>query len=170
MKTRNDRESGMAAVGSRVVAMKTVDFLESLADLVRQQLPPELKEFQVIGPSMSILKLHYGRPTVHYEVWIQRRRMEVEVGLHFEGDSESNLRYLELLDQHLDTVRSGLGPNIRVERWDKGWTRAHESVPWEPLSDDFLIEMSFKLSGSQTRWAACWASKGGIFSESTTAS
>ena len=126
--------------------MRTGEFLESLPDLVRQQLPPELKAFHVTGPAMSIVKLHYERPAVHYEVWIQRRRGEVEVGLHFEEDEERNLRHLELLGQHLDTIRSALGPGIQVERWDKGWTRVHESVPLEPLSDDFLVDLSFKVS------------------------
>ena len=126
--------------------MKTREFLESLPDLVRQQLPPELKAFHVTGPAMSIVKLHYGRPNVHYEVWIQKRRREVEVGLHFEGDAESNLRHLELLSGRLDAIRAALGPDIQVERWDKGWTRAHESVPLEPLGDDFLVDLSFKIS------------------------
>ena len=90
--------------------MKTGEFLEALLELARQQLPPELSGFQVTGPTMSLAKLHYGRPTVHYEVWIQKRRGEAELGLHFEGDAESNLRHLE------------------------------------PLNDDFLVELSFKLS------------------------
>ena len=126
--------------------MKTGEFLEALSDLVRQQLSPELRDFQVTASAMSLVKLHYGRPTVHYEVWVQKRRGEVEMGLHFEGDAESNRRHLELLSRQLDAIRSALGPNVSAEPWDKGWTRVHETVPLEPLNDDFLIELSFKLS------------------------
>ena len=126
--------------------MKTREFLEALLELVRQQLPPELSGFQVTGTAMSLVKLHYGRPAVHYEVWIQKRREEVELGLHFEGDAESNRRHLELLSGRRDAIRSALGPGVDAEPWDKGWTRVHETVPLEPLSDDFLVELSFKLS------------------------
>lgn len=126
--------------------MKTGEFLEALLELARQQLPPELSGFQVTGPTMSLVKLHYGRPTVHYEVWIQKRRGEAELGLHFEGDAESNLRHLELLSEQGDAIRSALGPGVDMEPWDKGWTRVHETVPLEPLNDDFLVELSFKLS------------------------
>ena len=49
-------------------SMKSREFLELLPDLVRQQLPPGLEGFQVIGPTGSLVKLHYHRPTVHYEV------------------------------------------------------------------------------------------------------
>ena len=126
--------------------MKTGEFLEVLLELARQQLPPELSGFQVTGPTMSLVKLHYGRPAVHYEVWVQKRRGEVELGLHFEGDAESNRRYLELLSEQRDAIRSALGPGVDAEPWDKGWTRIHETVPLEPLNDDFLVELSFKLS------------------------
>lgn len=126
--------------------MKTGEFLEALPDLVRQQLSPELRGFQVTASPMSLVKLHYGRPTVHYEVWVQKRKGEVEMGLHFEGDVESNRRHLELLSKQQDAIRSALGPGVDAEPWDRGWTRVHETVPLEPLNDDFLIELSFKLS------------------------
>ena len=126
--------------------MQTREFLEALVELVRQQLSPELRDFQVTASPMSLVKLHYGRPTIHYEVWVQKRRGEVELGLHFEGDAESNRRHLELLSRRRDAIRSALGPGVDAEPWDRGWTRVHETVPLEPLNDDFLIELSFKLS------------------------
>ena len=127
--------------------MKTKEFLENLLELVRQQLPPELSGFQVKGPITSLIKLHYEIPSVHYEVWIQRRKGQVEVGLHFEGDPESNARSLELLRHRAGEVLSALGDDIEFERWDRGWTRVHHTLPLEPLADDFLVEVSFKLSG-----------------------
>ena len=127
--------------------MKTREFLENLPDLVRQQLPPELGGFEVMGPAASLVKLHYGQASVHYEVWVRRRQRQVEVALHFEGGRESNLRGLELLRDRSEDISASLGPDVRLEEWDKGWTRAYEALPLEPLTDDFLIEVSFSLSG-----------------------
>ena len=126
--------------------MKPREFLEMLPDLVRQQLPPELDDFEVMGPTGSLVKLHYQRPKVHYEVWLRRRLKQVELGLHFEGDPDSNHRQIDLLSQHTDEIRASLGPEIEVGPWDRGWTRVHETLPWEPLGDDFLVEVSVKLS------------------------
>ena len=127
--------------------MKPREFLELLPDLVRQQLSPDLNGFQVTGPTGGLVKLHYQRPTVHYEVWLRRRQKQVELGLHFEGERDSNLRSLEMLRQRSDDIRASLGPGVEVETWDKGWTRVHETLPWQPLGDDFLVEVSLKLSG-----------------------
>lgn len=127
--------------------MKSREFLDILPEMVRQQLPPELGDFQVTRTMSTLIKLHYDVPSVHYEVWIQRRRKEVEVGLHFEGDREGNARHLERLRQRSKDIRSALGGEVALEEWDKGWTRAHQTVGLEPLNDDFLIEVSFVLSG-----------------------
>ncbi|MFQ6030934.1 MAG: hypothetical protein ACE5Q6_26005 [Dehalococcoidia bacterium] len=50
------------------------------------------------------------------------------------------------LSQRSGNIRSSLGTGVEIEAWDKGWTRAHEILTWEPLTDDFLVEVSFKLS------------------------
>ena len=126
--------------------MKTKEFLQTLTDLVRQQLPPELTDFQVHPRVTSLTKLYYDRASVHYEVWIQKGRGIVELGLHFEDEPESNFRYLELLMGHYDEIRSSLGEAVELQQWDRGWCRAHETVPLQPLSDDFLVEVSLKLS------------------------
>ena len=126
--------------------MKTKEFLEVLADLVRQQLPPELSDFQTPPRVTSLIKLYYDQPATHYEVWVQKRKKEVEVGLHFEADPESNFGQLEMLSQRSEEIRASLGPEFEIGEWDRGWTRAHETVPLEPLNDDFLVELSFKLS------------------------
>jgi hypothetical protein len=62
--------------------MKTKEFLETLPNLVRQQLPPQLREFQVNPRVTSLTKFYYDRASVRYEVWIQKRRGVVELGLH----------------------------------------------------------------------------------------
>jgi hypothetical protein len=126
--------------------MKTRDFLYSLPELVRQQLPPDLKDFEVAGPTFSLIKLHYGDRDMHYEVWLQRRQGLAEVGLHFEGSDDSNRRYLERMRRHLVEVHSALGPQVEAEQWTESWTRVHQSIPLQPLTDDFLFEIAFVLS------------------------
>ena len=136
-----------AANSAAISAMKTKEFLETLPELVRAQLPPELSEFQVHPRVTSLTKFYYGRVSVHYEVAIQKRHQMVEVGLHFEGDPETNFRQLELLQSLSTDIRSSLGEDVAIEEWVRGWTRAYELLPLEPLTDDFLVEVSFKLSG-----------------------
>jgi hypothetical protein len=128
-------------------AMKTKEFLETLPELVRAQVPPELSEFKVHPRVTSLTKFYYSRATVHYEIAVQKRHKTVEVGLHFEGEPEANFRHLELLQSVSGDIRSALGGDIAIEEWVRGWTRAYELIPLEPLTDDFLVEVSFKVSG-----------------------
>ena len=126
--------------------MKTREFLELLPDLVRQQLPQELSDFQVTRRFTSLTKLYFDHLAVHYEVHVQRTKKEVELGLHFESDPDSNFQYLELMSQRSKDIKESLGAAVEVEEWVRGWTRVHETVPLEPLDDDFLVEISIKLS------------------------
>ena len=126
--------------------MKTREFLELLPDLVRQQLPQELSDFQVTRRFTSLTKLYFDHLAVHYEVHVQRTKKEVELGLHFESDPDSNFQYLELMSQRTKDIKESLGADVEVEEWVRGWARVHETVPLEPLDDDFLVEISIKLS------------------------
>ena len=127
-------------------AMKTKEFLELLPDLLRQQLPPEFADFQIAHRGASLTKMYYGRLAVHYEVHIQKKKKEVELGLHFESDPDTNFQYLELMSQRSQDIKESLGVDIEVEEWVRGWTRVHTTVELDPLDDDFLVELSFRLS------------------------
>ncbi len=126
--------------------MKTKEFLETLPDLLRQQLPPDLAGFQVHPRVTSLTKFYYDKASIHYEAWIQKRKGTIELGLHFEGEPESNFRHLELLQSLSGDIRASLGDGVELEEWVRGWTRAYESIPLEELTDDFLVEISFRLS------------------------
>ena len=126
--------------------MKVQEFLRELPELLRSQLPVGLQDFQTVGPIASLIKLHYGVPSVHYEVWIQRRRSLVEVGLHFEADPDTNARYLESLSGRFPEIYEVLGPSVEPEQWTRSWTRVHESLSLRALEEDFLIEVSSRLS------------------------
>ena len=40
-----------------------------------------------------------------------------------------------------------MGEDVAIEEWVHGWERAYEVLTLEPLTDDFLVEVSFKVSG-----------------------
>ncbi|MBM3943253.1 MAG: hypothetical protein FJ316_10090 [SAR202 cluster bacterium] len=126
--------------------MKLQEFLAELPELLRSQLPPDLQEFVVLGPRGSLIQFHFGDPHIHYEVWIQRRRQLLEVGLHFEGGQASNLRWLEALSTLWPALIPILGPETELEQWTASWTRVHQHIPLAPLDEDFLLEVSTRMS------------------------
>ena len=122
--------------------MKTKEFLAEAAELVRLQLPSELRGTRVIGPMGPLIKLHYGDPKVHYEVWVRRRAEEIEVGLHFEGAPGDNARYLsELTTAHAESLAS-LGSEVEAGSWVNSWTRVHRSFPFGTLDENLLMGVS----------------------------
>ena len=126
--------------------LKTKEFLTEAVELVRMQLPPDLREVQVVGPMGSLVKLHYGDPKVHYEVWVRRRDRVLEAGLHFEGRPEENARYLsELTARHARAIAS-LGPEVAPEEWAGSWTRVHQEFPFTILDEDLLMVVSGRLA------------------------
>ena len=110
------------------------------------QLPPGLGDAQVVGPVGSLVKLHYGDPTVHYEVWVRRRAGTIEAGLHFEGAPQRNARYLEELTvRHAGAIAS-LGPGVEPEQWTRSWTRVHQVFTFSVLDEDLLMVVSGRLA------------------------
>ena len=126
--------------------LKTKEFLVEVVELLRMQLPAHLRDVNVVGPVGSLIKVHYGNPKVHYEVWVRRKGGSIEVGLHFEGDADLNRRYLsELMGRYSQTVAS-LGPEVQPEEWVRSWTRVHQAVPFSDLDEDTLLVISGQLS------------------------
>jgi hypothetical protein len=127
--------------------MKVREFLALLSAQVASQLPPDLRGFSVQGPRGSLVKLYYGDSArIHYEVWVQRRLGQIELGLHFEADPETNVRLLALLAGQFVAVRRGLGPAAEPEQWTASWTRLHETLPLEPLDKTFLRRVASRMA------------------------
>lgn len=126
--------------------MNTRDFLRQVVEQTRTRLPDGLRDFQTIGPWASLVKLHYGEPAIHYEVWVQRRTGNVEVGLHFEGAPERNSLYLEALVQRSRHIVRALGPEVEPEQWTASWTRVHWPLSLADLDDGLLLTASDRLS------------------------
>jgi hypothetical protein len=127
-------------------ALKSRDFLAGAVELTRMQLPDGLRDVEVVGPVFTLVKLHYGDPAAHYEVWLQRKAGLVEVGLHFEGAPDANARHLAALSRRADEISDKLGPSVELEQWTASWTRVHEHLPMEALDEDLLLLVSQRLS------------------------
>jgi hypothetical protein len=126
--------------------LKTREFLAQVVELLRMQLPAELRDVNVVGPVGALIKVHYGNPKVHYEVWVRRKAGGIEVGLHFEGDAGLNRRYLSELAGRYAPVVASLGPGVEPEEWVRSWTRVHQTIPFSDLDEDTLMVVSGRLS------------------------
>lgn len=91
-------------------------------------LHADLRDFHWTATSWMV-KAWYGNRDLHYEIWVRHRARVVEVGLHFEADELTNARLLGAFRAHATKVKRALGPDARIEEWDKGWARV-----WEPFS------------------------------------
>ena len=129
-----------------VAGMNARHFLAEVLELLRMQLPGELKEFESVGPWHGLIKVHYGDPSAHYELHIQRRHQQIELGLHFEGAAQDNTQHLESLMGRVGEIKQRLGPEVEAEQWTRNWTRVHETIEFQPLDEDFLMELTARLS------------------------
>ena len=126
--------------------LTTREFLNGVGELARMQLPLELRDCRVVGPLSALIKIHYGNPSIHYEVWVRRKIHIVEVGLHFEGLPEMNRRYLDELLQNNSKAIASLRPKVKGEHWGRAWTRIHSEFSLGPLDEDAVMEISANLA------------------------
>jgi hypothetical protein len=109
-------------------------------DVLAKRLPKPLRRYEWRVRS-SLLQVYFGEPSVHYEVWVQRKTGSIEIGLHFEGEREENYRWAETLAPRSLEIQAKLGPNVELEEWTKSWTRLHEQRrfgggdTWKPSRD-----------------------------------
>ncbi len=128
--------------------LATREFLHKTESAARAALPAELASSVSSRLRFSLLQLHFGDPTVHYEVWVQRRQGAIEVGLHFEGpDGERNRALLDRLVARGEQLMDALGLRIEPEVWTETWTRLHETMPLhEPLDEAFASGLGARVS------------------------
>jgi hypothetical protein len=103
-------------------------YLRGLPPALRAELPVALRTFRWSAYSYQA-KAWFGNPAIHYEVTVRGRLRVVELGLHFEADDLTNARLLGALRGRGREVKRGLGKDVLIEEWDRGWTRL-----WEPIS------------------------------------
>jgi hypothetical protein len=129
------------------------NFLMHVHDTLASRLPKSLRSYKWRSRS-SILQVYFGEPAVHYEVWVQRKTGQIEVGLHFEGERDENYRWAEALSPRALEIQGQLGPQVELEEWTQKWTRLHEQRPfggkeWKPsrdLSEELAEQIAERLA------------------------
>jgi hypothetical protein len=125
--------------------MRVRDFLMLVRERLESLLPAELRSFQA-RIRFNLLQVYYGRPSLHYEVWPQRKSGRIEIGLHFEGEREENYGWAAVLAERMPEVQAALGPSLELEEWTPTWTRLHHTVPLGPLTEDLAGEVAQRMA------------------------
>lgn len=120
------------------IPVRSADFLSHVVQAVRPKLPTEWQRFEINGFG-SLVKLYYGDPSVHFEVWAQSKTSRVEVGLHLEADQATNDQLMAYFAGRFIEVQAALGPRLELDEWTRTWGRIHEMVPFTVL-DEALVE------------------------------
>lgn len=107
-------------------------------DNLARELPEPLQDHQW-RLRWSMLQVFFESPTIHYEVWVQRKAGRIEIGLHFESDREESYRWARALAERSLEIQAQLGPSVELEEWTRNWTRLHET--WS-LEDDLTDELA----------------------------
>lgn len=117
--------------------MAPVDFFTGVRKGVKAKLPRELKAFQSGRGHGRLMKIHYGHPEFHFEVWHHTGDGRLEIGLHFEGPADANLRAFDYFRDRMVEVKAQL-PRAELEPWDRGWSRLYETLPAPQLDEHVL--------------------------------
>ena len=126
--------------------MRIKDFLNLVYDSLPGQLPVELREHDW-RVRWSLLQVYFEKPSVHYEVWVQRKARRIELGLHFECEREESYRWAEALAPRAIEIQAQLGQNVELEEWTKSWTRLHETLHLESdLSEALAADVAQRLA------------------------
>jgi hypothetical protein len=115
-------------------ALAPIDFFGSLRKGVKSKLPQELRGCEKGRGHSRLLKLHYGRPEIHFEAWHHTGAGKLEVGLHFEGPAELNQRAFDFFRPRMVEIKASL-PRAELEPWDRGWSRLYETLAASQLDE-----------------------------------
>ncbi len=126
------------------MTLSSRSFLAGVGPVLLPLLPATLS-----GPRQSagssLVQFWYGNRALHYECWLRRRQAVLELGLHFEADPITNERLLGAFRGHQRAIH-GLGPDVRLEEWDRGWARIWESVQLRVLDERVRGDVAARLA------------------------
>jgi hypothetical protein len=125
--------------------MRVRDFLMLVRERLESLLPAELCSFQA-RIRFNLLQVYYEHPSLHYEVWPQRKNGRIEIGLHFEGEREESYGWAAVLAERMPELQAALGPSLELEEWTPTWTRLHHTVPLGPLTEDLAGEVAQRIA------------------------
>ena len=122
------------------------DFFTGFRARLKASLPPELRKFNSARGRGRLLKIHYGNPDFHFEVWHHTGAGRIEIGLHFEGETQHNEHAFDFFRSRMVEVKATL-PRAELEPWDRGWSRLYETVPAAQL-DGAALDRGADLMGA----------------------
>lgn len=135
-----------------MTTLSTTAFVQSLPGVLRPLLPAPLQGFQYRIQWHTLLQIHYGEPSLHYEVSrVGGRPGQTidgwELGFHCEArDHALNRFLLDGFRRHLFEIKATLGEAVEAEMWDRGWTKIYEVCPKAPLTEAFQAEVAGRLA------------------------
>lgn len=137
--------------------LSSSQFMAALPAAVRTQLPAPLQKFRSAYRSW-LCQLYYADPRLHYEVWnLGERRNKLELGLHFESrDAHENQRLLQGFSGRMVEIKAALGEQWEAEKWDKGWAKVYETIPYAPFSDGLLKQVAQRLAQAMRVLEPIW--------------
>ncbi|HUZ01851.1 MAG TPA: hypothetical protein VMU89_15995 [Thermomicrobiaceae bacterium] len=130
---------------ARATTLTRREFFHDVVVQTRLALPEDLREFQS-SVTMNLVKLYYGHPRLHYEVWANARDNHIEVGLHFEDGPESTEQLIAFFDGHIVEIKHDAGPEIDLERWTPSWGHLYQMLPYQPLTETLARDVAARLA------------------------
>lgn len=127
--------------------MRVREFMPLVLERTLERLPDDLRGVNHRIHSVW-LQMHYHTPKVHYEVWLARKTERIEIGLHFEGPRDFSYLWAERIAPYMPEIQANLGPQVELEEWTASWTRLHQTLPYDPLSDALAEEVAARLAGT----------------------
>ena len=131
-------------MSSKAPAYKRADFFEDITRYLRVELSPDLRDFQ-IRQTPYLMKLYYLNERVHFEVWVDPGRQQIEIGLDFEDGAESTTAYLAFFDEHIVEIKERTGPALELERWTKTWGHFVEVYPIDPITRERALMIADRM-------------------------
>ena len=108
--------------------MERKKLLAQIPNILCSRLPPSLGSFETILAG-RLLKVYYGDPAFHFEVWFHEGKGLVEVAYHGEGSAAANGLLLDRLAARLVDIKESLGPTVELEPWVRSWIRLYRMLP-----------------------------------------
>ncbi len=96
----------------------------------------------------GLLQAAFGTQSIHYEVWLQRGRGQVEVGLHFEADARQNGWLMRRFGAQMVAVQHELGPGFELEQWTASWGRIHTYLSVDVVDEALAVAAAQTLADS----------------------
>ena len=120
------------------------DFFAGLRKELKRTLPPGYRTFSWLRGRGRLVKVHFGDPSFHYEVWHHAGAGRLEVGLHFESSGDRNQAAFDFFRARMVEVKAAV-PRAELEPWDRGWSRLYETLV-APRLDREVLDAAAELT------------------------